>query len=115
MIQISPELLFVLKSVCSKEMFWDNFGRQFAFWRYCFFFYQFLIFNLIPNGCENRCFLKQATPTFSLCSANIALFSAYCIFFFIKNKMKVSFWLRQKQFSEENTETVVQNYFFHER
>jgi hypothetical protein len=41
---------------------------------YCFFFYKFLIFNLTPNGCENRTFLKRHTPTFFIFSAKIAFF-----------------------------------------
>jgi hypothetical protein len=41
-----------------------------------FFFYKFLIFNLTPNDCENRTFLKRhtCTPTFFIFSAKIALF-----------------------------------------
>jgi len=46
-------------------------GGEFAL---VFFFYKFLIFNLAPNGCENRTFLKQHTPTFFIFSVKMALF-----------------------------------------
>ena len=94
--------------------------------KYCFFFYKFLIFNLIPNGCKNCTFLKRHTPTFFIFSAKIALFFVhifknltqknfggddknswilrkqhfFCIwiFYFRKNKMKVGFGYEKSSF-----------------
>jgi hypothetical protein len=42
-----------------------------------FFFYKFLIFNLAPNGCKNRTFLKRHTSTIFIFSAKIVLFFSH--------------------------------------
>jgi hypothetical protein len=129
----SPPLAYSIPNQCGK-ISWQsiplhiNLAPKSVKENLLFFFYKFLIFNLTPNGCENRTFLKRHTPTFFhiFCQNRAFFFLTYrylkilpqkslgddknswnsaktALFsayeFFISEKKNVSrFWLRNKLF-----------------